>query len=61
MIIHIAIYPDAEDERDCLPENMSYQASTAIWETAHQKLDSLRFITEKDAKAAELAEESETL
>ena len=61
MIIHIAVYPEAKDEKDCVPEAMSYQSYSSGWVDASASLTSLWNITVKDERAAELAEEPETL
>lgn len=51
MRIKIEIYPDAGDEYDCVPENMSYKAFSTSWENAEGDLERLKRICEKDAEA----------
>lgn len=52
MQILIQVFPTAEDEMECIPENLSYKACTGDWGVAEQHLASLRKITEKDEDRA---------
>lgn len=60
MIIKLEIYPDAFDEKDCIPEAMSYRAVATSWEDAEMKLGSLQRVHEKDmvVEAQRLANEN---
>lgn len=51
MIIKLEIYPTAQDEKDCVPEAMSYRATALSFDRAEMELTTLRKITEKDAEA----------
>ena len=47
MIIHITVHPEANNEKDCTEETMSYQAYSPSFDEAENNLRILRGMEER--------------
>jgi len=53
MKILIQVFPQAKDDNDMIPENMSYQSTALSFDRAEEELATLRKVVEADEKAEE--------